>query len=68
MLWSEHGTEFCSMRYVYYGLLVCRLDCRRVIHDCRPDEMVSLEGDGNKNQLKSESMGVLLAKGVPRLP
>ena len=28
--------------------------------------MVSLEGDGNKNQLKSESMGVLLAKGVPR--
>ena len=45
-----------------------RLGCRRVIHDCRPDEMVSLEGDGSKDQLKSESMGVLLAKGVPRLP
>ena len=29
--------------------------------------MVSLEGDGSKDQRKSELMGIILAKDVPRL-
>ena len=29
--------------------------------------MVSLEGNGSKDQLKSESMGIILANDVPRL-
>ena len=29
--------------------------------------MISLDGDGSKDQLKSESMGILLAKDVPKL-
>ena len=36
-------------------------------HDCVPDDMVSLQGDGGKDQLESVSMGFLLANDIPRL-
>ena len=49
------------------GYLRYRLGYRGVIYDCVPDNMVTLKGDGSKDQLKSESMGFFLANAVPRL-
>ena len=38
-----------------------------VIHDCVPDEMVLVEGNGSQDQLQSVPMRFLLANNDPRL-
>ena len=37
---------------------------RGCVHGCVPDEMVTIEGDSSKDQLKSVSMGSFLANDV----
>ena len=44
-----------------------RLGCRECVPTCVPNEMVSIEGDGSKDHLKSVSIEFPLANDVPQL-
>ena len=51
MSWSEDGTAFWKSQESFCCHLMCRFGCRGVIHDCVPDEMVSIGGNGSQDQL-----------------
>jgi len=53
------GMRHCGSR------LLLRLEGMCSGHDCVPNEMGTLEGDGCKHQLKIVSVGVLLADDIP---
>ena len=61
--WGRRGVSF-GMRHCGSRLLL-RLEGVCSGHDCVPNEMGTLEGDGCKHQLKIVSVGVLLADDIP---
>ena len=51
ILWRKDGIVFSAIRQCGCRRLLCKLGRMGVVHDCVPHYMVTLEGDGSKDQL-----------------